>query len=415
MSSSAPPSPNRDQPFSIRSLAVGVFVPHSIMAIGQGATAPVIALLAIELGASDAMAGLIVGLFGLGALLGDVPAGILATRLGDRRLMLLATGILGFAALGVLARPNLWVYGFLVLLMGAGTAMFALGRLAYATELSPVDRRGRVMSTIGGTQRIGLFIGPLLGSIAITQLGLTGPFLIHGLLAIVAFATVFFGPETRGSQNETERPSTSVIGVLRDHRKIFATATMASVAIQVVRSSRQAIIPLWGNQIGLSASQIGFLFSVAAGMEVLMFYPVGRLMDRRGRKSAAIPSLILMSIGIACVPLTHSALALGIVASVIGFANGMGAGINMTLSADLSPAQGRSMFLGMWRMITDAGTASGPTLVAVVASVAGLAAAGVAIAALGLSGAFVMWRRVPETLKLKPDERNGQTSEGGVE
>jgi MFS family permease len=177
---------------------------------------------------------------------------------------------------------------------------------------------------------------------------------------------------------------------------------MATVAIQIVRSSRQAIIPLWGNHIGLTASQIGFLFSVAAGMEVLMFYPVGRLMDRRGRMFAAIPSLVLMSIGIALVPLTHSALTLGLVASAIGFANGMGAGINMTLSADLSPAQGRSMFLGMWRMITDGGTAGGPTLVGLVATVAGLASAGVVIAALGLGGAFVMWRKVPETLKTEP-------------
>jgi len=402
MSSLPPPSPDREPQFSLRSLAVGVFVPHSIMAIGQGATAPMIALVAIELGASTAVASLIVGLFGLGALLGDVPAGILATRFGDRRLMLMATGLLGSAALGVLAKPTLFVYGFLVLLMGAATAMFALGRLAYATELSPVDRRGRVMSTIGGTQRIGLFIGPLLGSLSIGPLGLTGPFLIHGVLAFVAFATVFFGPDPRASQPDTEEPTPTVLGILRTHRRIFATATMATVAIQIVRSSRQAIIPLWGNHIGLTASQIGFLFSVAAGMEVLMFYPVGRLMDRRGRMFAAIPSLVLMSIGIALVPLTHSALTLGLVASAIGFANGMGAGINMTLSADLSPAQGRSMFLGMWRMITDAGTAGGPTLVALVASVAGLASAGVVIAALGLGGAFVMWRKVPETLKMEP-------------
>lgn len=48
--------------FDLRALPVSVFLPTSLMAISQGATAPVIALVAIELGASVA----VVGLFGLG-------------------------------------------------------------------------------------------------------------------------------------------------------------------------------------------------------------------------------------------------------------------------------------------------------------------------------------------------------------
>jgi len=57
-----------------------------------------------------------------------------------------------------------------------------------------------------------------------------------------------------------------------------------------------------------------------------MFYPVGRLMDRRGRKWAAIPALTLMSLGMATIPPTSDALTLGAVAAVLGFANGMSTG-----------------------------------------------------------------------------------------
>jgi MFS-type transporter involved in bile tolerance (Atg22 family) len=70
----------------------------------------------------------------------------------------------------------------------------------------------------------------------------------------------------------------------------------------------------------------------------------------------------------------------------------------MTLGSDLSPALGRSQFLGLWRMVTDLGSAGGPLLVAVVTSIASLGAAPVAVALIGLVGTGVMWKVVPETL-----------------
>jgi MFS family permease len=190
-----------------------------------------------------------------------------------------------------------------------------------------------------------------------------------------------------------------VVDTLRAHRRTLATAGLAIVAFQIVRGSRQAIIPLWGTTLGLDAREIGLLFSLSAGAEVLMFYPVGRMMDLRGRRSTAIPSLTLLSLGVAAIPFTTNVVTLGIVVAIVGFANGLGTGINMTLSSDLSPDHGRSVFLGIWRTITDAGTASGPTLVAVAASLASLSLAGVVVSLFGFGGVFLLWRVVPETLR----------------
>ncbi len=84
------------------------------------------------------------------------------------------------------------------------------------------------------------------------------------------------------SQNgERERPS--VAGVLRDHRRTLATAGLVVVALQGLRSSREAIIPLWGPHRG-DVGQISLIFAAAAAVEILMVYPAGRVMDARGRK-----------------------------------------------------------------------------------------------------------------------------------
>jgi MFS family permease len=172
-----------------------------------------------------------------------------------------------------------------------------------------------------------------------------------------------------------------------------------AVAIQVLRTSRQAILPLWGDHLGLGASQISLIFGLSSGIEMAIFYPIGMLMDRKGRKWAAVPCLVLLSVGMALIPLTSTFAGLLAVGLFLGVANGLGAGINMVLGSDFSPQLGRSQFFGIWRLISDIGTAGGPLLVAAVTSIASLGAAAVAVGGLGLIGAAVMWRAVPETLQ----------------
>jgi MFS family permease len=385
--------------FRIRSLTGSVYLPNLLFAIGQGAAVPVIALLALDLGASPAVAGAVVALRGIGTMLFDVPAGILVARFGDRRAMTGATIALAGIAFAVGLRPSLPLYAGLILVMGCAWSVWALARLSFATEAAPLRHRGRVMSIMGGTMRIGQFIGPLLGGLAVVPLGLPGPFFIQAALAVAAAVSLMLAPggEPTASTSPTIEP-VSMRTIARAHRRNLATAGFVAVTVQVLRSSRQAVIPLWGDQIGLNASQVSFIFGASSAVEMLLFYPVGMVMDRYGRRWTAIPCLLLLSVGMALIPITSGFGGLLAVGLFLGFANGLGSGINLTLGSDLSPELGRSQFLGLWRLVTDVGTAGGPLLVAAVTSVATLGAAPAAVALIGLLGAGVMWKAVPETL-----------------
>jgi MFS family permease len=387
-----------DEPFRVSSLTGSVYVPGVLYAIGQGAATPMIALVALDLGASPAVAGAIVALRGIGTLFFDIPAGSLVARVGERRAMLIATGALTLIALGIGLGPTLPMYAVLVFLMGGAWSIWALARLAFATEVTPPRHRGRVMSMVGGTMRIGQFVGPLLGGLVVIPFGLAGPFFAQALLAAIAALSLGLAPEPPTAGTTVSIPS-SLRQVLREHRRTLGTAGVVAVTFQLLRTARQAIIPLWGDHIGLSASQISLIFGLSSGIEMIIFYPVGMLMDRKGRRWAAIPSLLLLSLGLALIPLTSEFIGLLVVSLFIGLANGLGSGINLTLGSDLSPEAGRSQFFGLWRLISDVGTAGGPLLVAVVTSLVSLAAAPIAVAAVGLAGAAVMWRSVPETLQ----------------
>jgi len=385
------------EPFKVRSLTTSVYLPNFLFSIGQGAAIPVIALLALELGASPAVAGAIVALHGIGTLAFDVPSGVLVARFGERRAMLMATGVLGLIAIGVAMKPPLAVYAVLVFFMGCAWSVWALARLSFAAESAPPRHRGRVMSMMGGTVRIGQFIGPLIGGALVIPLGLAGPFLLQACLAVAAAVTLSLTPEPVSPVKIAVGPI-KVREIVREHKKTLATAGVVAVALQVLRSARQAIIPLWGDHIGLTASQISLIFGASSGIEMLIFYPMGLLMDRKGRKWVAIPCLTLFSVGMLMVPLSAGFTGLLLVGLFVGFANGLGSGINMTLGSDLSPAVGRSQFLGLWRLVSDIGTAGAHLLVAAVTSLVSLAAAPIAVAGVGLAGTLVMWRAVPETL-----------------
>src|ERR1700712_3427635 len=103
----APPS----AAVTLRSIAPSVFLPAMVYEIGNGAVAPVVAITALDLGASAGTAGFLVALLGIGQLAGDVPAAALAARLGDRRAMVVAGAVSMGAMLGCWLTPSLPVFG----------------------------------------------------------------------------------------------------------------------------------------------------------------------------------------------------------------------------------------------------------------------------------------------------------------
>jgi len=87
-----------------------------------------------------------------------------------------------------------------------------------------------------------------------------------------------------------------------------------------------------------------------------------------------------------------------VVGLLVGFGNGLGSGIVMTLGADFSPVAGRAQFLGAWRVCGDIGTAGGPLIIAGVTGLVSLGAASVSMGGVGVLGVVLMFFLMPETL-----------------
>ena len=72
-------------------------------------------------------------------------------------------------------------------------------------------------------------------------------------------------------------------------------------------------------------------FAVGYACDSLLFIPAGYVMDTYGRKYAGLPAYLLLSVGLAAVPLVASLPGLILVSIVMGLGNGCSAGLNVTL------------------------------------------------------------------------------------
>ncbi|WP_194398077.1 MFS transporter [Microbacterium atlanticum] len=404
-----------------------VYGPTVLFALGEGAVIPLIPVIAAQLGADVATAALVASALVVGQLCGNMPAGWAVARIGERLTMAVAGFISLAGVVGMALAPSLGLFAIAVFLIGFCAAAFGLARHSFMTTRVPLAFRARALSLLGGTFRLGMFIGPFVaaGLLAVFGDEHAAIWFFGGCLA-GTIILVLLGPDPEKQflapgaarddvgAEDTGEPVTGAIptvertGVLRTmwrHRCVLSTLGLAAASLSAVRSARQVVLPLWGVSIGLDAQTIALVVGISGAIDFALFYASGQVMDRFGRLWAALPAMLLMGAGFVALAFTHdlpqSAMWFAMFAAVLGVGNGLSSGILLTLGADVAPKAEPAAFLGSWRTLTDAGGAVAPLLVSGIAAAASLAVATGVMGAVGLLGAlaFVRWvpRYVPRT------------------
>lgn len=282
-----------------------------------------------------------------------------------------------------------------VFIAGLAGAVVGLARQAYLTEVIPAHQRARALSTLGGVHRIGQFLGPMVGALVVAAISLPAAYAAAAGFTIMAAILTGALPDVQGRKprgGQTAR-GPGLIQVVRLRWLALVTLGLGGMVIMLGRAARLSILPLWAEAVGINAETTALIFALAALADTTVFYPSGWIMDRFGRFYSAVPTLVVLGIGFAVLPLTHGPLTVALVAMLLGVANGFSAGIVMTLGSDTAPAGARATFLGAWRLLTDTGNAAGPLLVSAVVAIAPLWAASVAIGVTCWLGAlwFTKW------------------------
>jgi len=188
-----------------------------------------------------------------------IPAGVLADRLGRRKMLLV--GLLLFGVASVAASQMTTANGLILMrvLMGVGAAIVLPLALAILPTIFSAEERPKAIAFVSGATFLGLPLGPLVAGYLLSHFAWGSVFLINAPVVVMALAGVwFFVPESRDPQ----APPLDVVGA------VFSVAGVSSLVYGIIEQ------PAYG------WTDRGVLAALIAGAVLLAGFTVWELRTR---------------------------------------------------------------------------------------------------------------------------------------
>ncbi|MGB3413556.1 MAG: MFS transporter [Microbacteriaceae bacterium] len=407
-----------DDTFTLGKAVLPVYLPAVFFAMGEGAIIPIIPAIASRLGADLAMAGVIAALLTIGSLIGNLPAGMMVARYGERNAMIGSAIMSGIGAIIAIFSTHLVFFALAIFVIGLGHSAFALARHAFMTTFVPISHRARALSTLGGAFRAGIFVGPFITALLLlyieNSIYVFGVMIFFDLCIIVLLLSIEDPTEKLLQARLASTASIPIMTGKQDtlwdtlvkFREALIRLGFPSAILAGLRTSRQVLLPLWAVSIGIGETETSIIIGIAGAVDFSLFYVGGIMMDRYGRFFTAVPSLLGLAFGVMALAFTHdlagSSYWFFCLAVFLSIANGVSAGVLMTLGSDLAPKYNPAPFLGAWRVTSDAGQAITPLAIAGLTAIASISVASLVVGATGIFGAALYVRYLPRYDPLHP-------------
>jgi len=256
--------------------------------LGFQMTLPTLPLFVKELGGSDQMIGIIVGVFTFSALLFRPYAGHALESKGRRFVYMFGLSIF-VISVGSLAFVSSIMFLFMVrILQGIGWGFSTTATGTIATDLIPPKRRGEGMGYFGLSGNLALAFGPALGLTLVGVISFTKLFLI---CASFGFIAVLLSSKIRYKRVE-ESPHKSTTVKFDIFEKTALQPSILLFFITVTFGGIAAFLPLYAVEKGVGG--IEFYFLVYAIFLLTSRTFAGRIYDRKGHTYVFPPGVVLI-------------------------------------------------------------------------------------------------------------------------
>jgi MFS family permease len=233
-------------------------------------------------------AGLLVGAYGAGAMIGGIPAGLLAARIGPKKTVVLGLLTLAVATAAFAFGSSAVGLGSARFVQGIASAVTWSGALAWLTLTAPRARRGQLLGTVFSFAVLGFIVGPAVGALA----ELTS---IRDTFAVIAVTTLLIAGLTGSlpaAPSEVQHPG-ALRRALRDVG--FLSAVWLVLVPALFFGLLDVLVPLALDSAGWGTIAIAATFIGAGLIEVALAPAIGGLSDRRGRLYPIRVGLVLLA------------------------------------------------------------------------------------------------------------------------
>lgn len=407
-----------------------LLLPAFLLGFGRGFILPVLPIIARDYFAVGPVAATLFFMAPLlGMLLSTLPCGYLIDRLGRRQVLLLSPVLVFLTALVSYGAQNYWLFLLSLAVNGVALQLWEMGRIAVIADSQKSNQRGKLITSLGGLNRVGTMLGPLLGGVVGSMFDIRLPFLMYAVMALLVFLFLYLNATETSMGTGVSRPVAAhrsfqhqpLTQIQKAHfwRLLRQPSILVLMFVQIISSVARGgtwtgsgpVFVFTAFAFGLSALELGSMSLVVGLISIPATLLAGFLMDRYGRKLCFVPASAMMGFGL--LGMAATAYFEGHVVFFLGsflwanLSSAFMSGAMQTMAADLAPTVGRGLFISLTRLTANFGELSSQGLFSL-SLVLFIGAPGFAVgfslmAVCGWLTALISIRMLPETLGVEAE------------
>jgi MFS family permease len=326
--------------------------------------------LTAQRGASTAMAGLVVGTYGIGGVIGTLAGGVLTDRWGRRRTLVWSHLACAVVLAALAFAGSLPVIAILCALLGLSQSMPGPAFVAAIIDMVPADHRLRAFNLEFWAFNLGTAGASLVAGV-LAEWSYVGLFLLDAASTVAAAAIIAWKvPETL-HRPPTPNPASSaprsgapgdggLRAVLGD--RIFMAFAGLTLLQALVYTQNNTIVPLAMRADGLSPSAYGSVVALCGGLIVVGQLFVPRIIDHRPKARVLAAAQAITAVGFGALVVADR-LPVYLGAAVIWTVGSMlAAPPNAAINSELAPAPLRGRYQAVFYLTFPAAAFLAPTL-----------------------------------------------------
>jgi len=140
-------------------LIAPIYLVTFFVVMGLSIIVPALPLYARDLGASDIMIGALIAGFGVARVVFDIPAGIFAERVSQKKVLQIGLGIIAVSSIGAALAPNYWLLLAARIFEGIGSALYVTTPATMVSASTELGSRWKMMSYYTAAILLGTTVG----------------------------------------------------------------------------------------------------------------------------------------------------------------------------------------------------------------------------------------------------------------
>ena len=345
---------------------------------------PYLSPYATQLGASDFIIGIMVGIYGLAQIFIRIPLGILSDRLNNRKLFIMLGCMVGiFGTMGLYLVPSIWLIILMRFLTGVAASSWVCFSVLFSSYFSPGESV-RAQGLLVSFNYTGQTLGYLTAIFITNRFGLRSTFLGAFFATIVASVLSIMIMEKKSSQKRVPLTVKQILSAMKD--KWLIIISVLGLIFQILTFA----VPLGftsklATQLGAKNSDLAWLTLVFTLPAIPAAFLAGPLLGKRfGKRNSLLFSATLMSVCCCLQPFCKTVFALIIVQTFLGLGRGICYPMLMGLSIEKTPYEKQAAAMGFFQAVYSIGIMFGPIIAGAVSNLTTLPTAFFFIGALGL-------------------------------